>query len=514
MVIVTVDLGTTVTKVDVWDESGRLGSGRADLATFHPAPDRAEQDPGTWWPAVVDAANQARQAAPAAWSAAAAIGLSGARQTVVAVSADGSFLGPAMVWSDRRADAQAERLGQILGGGAQHVRQRTGQYLRATTVSAKLAWLAEHRPELVGAARWILSPRDWLILRLTGQAATDPTMASATGLYERSGALVDELAGAWAAHLAEIRPSASVAGGLTSMAARTLVLGPDTPVVIGVGDRAGEVLGSGAGSTRPMVSWGTAANVSRPGWSIDRPIPDGLVATRSPTGIADHREPDAAEQLEGGLSAAGSMLAWLAQLTGRPVDTLVDAAATRPAGASGVTALPWLEGARAPWWNDGAAAVFVGLRSETEPADLARSVLEGVAFEVARVLSAMRAGHPPRTDRAGAHPGGGLPHDPDAGRGFEGLELTGRGAAAPVWIEVVAAVTGCPVRIPRRGQAAAVGAALLTSAAMGQPYDRDRLDPVERVHTPDPELVERYRHLAPAADELAQALLGWPGTDG
>jgi xylulokinase len=490
VVIVTVDLGTTVTKVDLWDESGRLASGRAQLSTTHPAPDRAEQDPGTWWPAVLAAAARARQAAPAAWSAAIGIGLSGARQTMVLVDARLQPIGPALLWSDRRAGAEAAALGTRFGGD-EAVRQRTGQPLRATSVAAKLAWLGAHHPDQLARAELVLSPRDWLACQLDGAPLTEATMASASGCHERAD--IERAAaarpgapggsqGPWlvevdhARLLPRILPLGAVAGGLRPVAATDLGLPAGIPVVLGAGDRACEVLGTGATRSEPMVSWGTTANLSQPGWAVDDPVPPGLVATRSARGGAND-----SWQIEGGLAAAGSLLAWLATITDRPVDDLMARAATRPPGAGGVMVLPWLAGARAPWWRDDATATVTGLRPTTEPGDLARAALEGVAYEVDRILRIL--------------------DPPDA------LRLTGSGAAAPAWIEVVAAVSGCPVRIPRHGQAAAVGAALLTSAALGQPFDHDVLDPIERVHVPDPDLVERYRHLAPVADGLARAML-------
>ena len=178
MVIVTVDLGTTITKVDVWDESGRLGSGRAELVTTRPAPDRAEQDPQTWWPALRSACAAARRAAPEAWAEVGAIGFAAARQTIVVVGADGVPRRPALLWSDRRAGAQARTLTGALGGDAE-VRRRTGQVVRATSVAAKLAWLDADQPELRPEARWVVTPRDWVVGQLTGRTVTDPTMASA-----------------------------------------------------------------------------------------------------------------------------------------------------------------------------------------------------------------------------------------------------------------------------------------------------------------------------------------------
>jgi len=203
------------------------------------------------------------------------------------------------------------------------------------------------------------------------------------------------------------------------------------------------------------------------------------------------------------------------------VDELVAAAAHRPPGAGGLVVLPWLDGARAPWWDDTATAAIVGLRADTEPADLARGVLEGVAREVARVLEAMRVDAdrdpspaPAEPDRTRSHPPAGQLHEPDragarSGLGGEhdGLVLTGRGADGGAWMDVLAGVTGRPVQLRRSGQAAAAGAALATADALGQAWTLDRLDPVARRHQPDPGLVEHYRALAPDANRVASALI-------
>ncbi len=296
MVIVTIDLGTTVTKVDVWDESGRLGSGRADLATIHPAPDRAEQDPRTWWPALVEAAAGARQAAPVAWSAAAGVGFSAARQTMVLVDARLQPIGPALLWSDRRAGPQAAVLAERFGGDTT-VCQRTGQPLRATSMAAKLAWLGAHHPEQMSRAELALSPRDWLAHHLGGAPITEATMASASGCYERAdieraAATPTGSHGPWlvevrhARLLPRVLPLGTVAGSLRADVAAELGLPAGIPVVLGAGDRACEVAGTGATRAEPMVSWGTTANVSQPGWGADDPVPAGLAATRSATGRA------------------------------------------------------------------------------------------------------------------------------------------------------------------------------------------------------------------------------------
>jgi glycerol kinase len=96
--------------------------------------------------------------------------------------------------------------------------------------------------------------------------------------------------------------------------------------------------------------------------------------------------------LEGGLSAAGSFLAWLGRLLDRPVDELAARAAKSPPGARGVIAVPWLDGARAPWWRDDARAGFVGLGAAHGMDDLSRAVIESVAWDVLRCMEVVTAG--------------------------------------------------------------------------------------------------------------------------
>ncbi len=101
--------------------------------------------------------------------------------------------------------------------------------------------------------------------RLTGEVATDHTLASATGLFELAGgALVPGLVDDVADRLPPALPSDTVLGGLLDGPGTELGLRAGIPVVIGAGDRACEVLGTALAEAWPMVSWGTTANVSVP----------------------------------------------------------------------------------------------------------------------------------------------------------------------------------------------------------------------------------------------------------
>jgi xylulokinase len=476
-VILTIDLGTSVTKAAVWNHNGVVAAGRATLTTAHHDGRKVEQDASAWWRSVEEACH-------ATWARAGvdvmdsvdAVVFAAARQTFVPVTAAGEPVGAALLWSDRRASTEAAGLAEACGG-ADGVRTRTGAVLDGAAVAAKVAWLAGHEPDRLGAARWILSPRDLTVWELTGAVTTDVSLASATGLYDAEGREVPELVGPAAGKLPEVVASDTVVGKVRPAPARELGIKPGTPVVIGAGDRACEVLGTGASAERPMVAWGTTANVSVPVPSRPHAVPDALTVTRgAPDGWL----------IEAGLSAAGSLLAWVGGLTGTSIEELARQARTCPPGARGVLALPWPGGARAPWWRDDAGAGFVGRGLEHGAADLARSVLEAVAVEVARCLDAVRG--------TGANP--------------RALAIGGSAPTGLAWIEVLTGVTGLPALRRRSGEAAMAGAALLASAALAAGFDLEQLDPVAMETTPPGEVVERYAQLRREADRLAAAVLG------
>ncbi|HUY21888.1 MAG TPA: FGGY family carbohydrate kinase [Acidimicrobiales bacterium] len=485
--ILTIDLGTSVTKAALWRDDGLAAVGRAPLECQYGPGNRVEQDPGSWWPSVVAACEAARAGAGGRGrgrgrgrgDAVRALGFSAARQTFVPVSAAGVPLGTAMVWSDRRAGAEAAALAASCGG-ASPVREQTGVVLDAASVAAKVAWLERHEPERLRQARWLLSPRDLLAWRLTGEVCTDRTLASATGMYDDTGRAVPALVGDSGDRLPAVHPSDSVVGALLAGPAAELALPPGIPVVIGAGDRACEVLGAGASAERPMVSWGTTANVSVPAAHRPHPAPDAMIVTRGALG---------GWLLEGGLSAAGSLVAWLARLTGLDADTLLARAAVSPPGARGVVALPWFGGARAPWWRDGARGALTGLSHDHDAGDLARAVVESVAWDVARCLGSAHGS-------------------------FEGLVLGGAGAAAAVWVDVLTAVTGLAASRRLSGEAASAGAAMVVARAVGSPLDLDRFDPVVAETHPDESWAERYRALRPRVDEAATAIIGIGARDG
>jgi len=495
--ILAVDLGTTAVKAVVFDLAGGvLGEGQQEYPTCHPRPGVAEQEPEDWWMAVAAATRQAT--ASAAGARVMAIGLSAQRETVVPVDGAGRPLRPAMVWMDRRSQPQANDLAARLGATAVH--SRTGMLPEATFTGTKLRYLTETEPDVVRQARWFLQPKDYLVLRLTGAPALDPTLASRTLLWSiRDGWEADLLA--WAGirpdQLPPVVPSGAAPGRLTAKAAATLGLPPGIPVAAGAGDRCCEALGAGvtpvpasqgAPGCRVMVSTGTATNVSGVLDRIPSPLVGGVLYTR-------HAVPGQwlAEQ---GISAGGSVLRWFRDTLGHVgYDELNRLAGASSPGAGGLLILPYFMGARATRWNPTARGAWLGLTLGHTPGDLARSIMEGVALEVRACLEVL---------------GG-------AGQAPTELVMLGGGANSPLWCQIKADVTGVPVVVPRVTSAACLGAMFLGGQAAGlwtDPVAAARsANPIVKRFEPDPSrhafygrlysLYNRlYSAVAPLYDEL------------
>ncbi len=454
-------------------------SARVELGTLHSRPGWAEQEAAQWWRSVTESCALLASEHADDLSSVSAVGFSAARETFVPVRPDGSPLGMGMLWSDRRAAAEALEVAERFG--AEALRQRTGTVLDAGSMAAKLLWLARNEPNRIAEARWLLAPRDLVVLHMTGEVATDTTMATRTGLYDMDGEPAGEIVRAIVPEVGYRLPpvvaSTSVVGTLRREAAADLHLTPGIPVVIGAGDRPCEVLGTGATAEEPMVSWGTTANASIPVDPAPQPVPSGLSLSAGAAG---------GHLLEAGLSASGQALSWLSGITKRSVSDLSEAAAATEPGAAGLLALPWLNGARAPWWVPAARGAFVGLTPAHDAGHMARSLYEAVAYEVHRGLTAM----------------GVLPV------GATALRLAGAGALSSVWVEVLSAVTGLSAALSRSGEGASAGACLLAAHGAGEEVSVERINPVTARFQPDPTLEERYRELRVVADRAAHAVLG------
>ncbi len=435
------DLGTGSVKALVLDEGGRVrGEGSAPCRVSAPSPGWAESDPQDWW---IAAAKAVQTAIGSRGGEIEAVGLSGQMHGVVLSDNAGRPVRPAVTWADTRSREQLEAYERLDAG----LRGRLGNPPWVGMAGPTLLWLRDNEPESYRSARWSLQPKDWLRLRLTGEAASEPTDASATLLYdvESDGWAYDvvETFGLRTELLASLTGSARVAGELGREAAENLGLLAGTPVAAGAGDTAAAVLGSGLSLGSVQLTVGTGGQIVA---LRDRPVPD-------PEGSV-HLYRAATEHIWYSMAAvqnAGLALEWVRRLMGASWPEVYDEAFSVPPGTEGVTFLPYLTGERTPHFDPDARGVWSGMSLNHGRTHLMRAALEGVAFALRQALDAL--------ERTGV-------------RAPE-LLLGGGGASHPLWRQLLASVLGRPLLVLPDANVSAIGAALLSGLAIGAYSDCD-----------------------------------------
>lgn len=431
MIVIGVDIGTQSLKAVAADHALVPAGSAAVAYPFEtPAPGEAQQDPQLWLDALKPAIAGCLEASGAKPGDVAALGFVGQLDGCVAVDPACRALAPALIWMDRRAEAEIADIPPAL------VREHTGSVLDPTHMAAKIRWLKRRHPE---AARFH-QPVSYVVERLTGRSVFDHGLASTTMLYdlERRDFRADLLArfGISPTELPEIGEASASAGGLTPSGSALTGLPEGLPVAIGTGDDFAGPLGAGIVTPGTVVcSLGTAEVV---GAVHTHPVidPGNLVETHGfVSGFSFIENP-------GWLS--GGALTWLRQLVGfADPAALTAAAASVPAGSEGVTFLPALNGAMAPSWQPGARGMFYGLSPHHHRGHLARAVLEGCAFAMRDVIDRLDA----------------------LGVSTARVLLVGGGARSLLWAEIRAGVLGRAVERAESVDAAPMAGVLLAAAA-------------------------------------------------
>jgi xylulokinase len=482
-----IDLGTSGAKTVIVDAQGSLlAACLSEYAIDSPHPGWAEENPDTWYNAVLGTMRAALLQANLPGEAITAIGLAGQMHTTVCLDEHRQPLRPAIIWADQRSKTQVDRVYRQLG--PEKLAAWTGNPLATGFMLASWLWLQDNEPELCRATRTLLLPKDYLRMRLTGEIGSEPSDAASTLLFDPartgwSAPLLDAL------HidpnlLPPIHASAEVAGGLLPDAAAASGLRPGTPVVFGGSDQALQALAQGV-ITPGLVSCtiGTGGQLFASTFT-PRPDPDLRLH------LFNHALPQVWHVMAAILSA-GLSLKWLRDsiFTGQDYDALADGAAQVPPASEGLFFLPYLAGERTPVMDPRARGAFVGLTLRHDRRYMVRAVMEGVVFALRQGLELMD--------------GLGVP--------LERILASGGATRHPLWLQLQADIFNRPVYPSQTQEATARGGALL--AGIGAGLYRDAQDACQRtVHfseqptLPNPETAAIYGEAYRAYCQLYPAL--------
>jgi glycerol kinase len=170
-------------------------------------------------------------------------------------------------------------------------------------------------------------------------------------------------------------------------------------------------------------------------------------AHRLLTTVAWQRPGETRYALEGSVFVAGAVVQWLRDGLGLIASAAeIEPLAASVADAGGVYLVPAFTGLGAPHWDAYARGAIFGLTRGTTAGHLARAALEGICFQVADVLDAMRA---------------------DTGLAVSELRVDGGAAANDLLLQMQADILQVPIVRPRNRETTVLGAAYLAGLAVG-----------------------------------------------
>ena len=329
----TIDAGGSGVKVGVvctttWRVLANVHHEYAPVAR---EPGLLEWDPAAWWRAIADALRDAVAAAGEPASRYRGLVCTGMRIPFVLVDEQLEPVAPGVLVPDRRGAVYAASLRDAIGSDRLYT--TTGHWSALHFGLPKLVWYLREQPGLWSRTRWVLQLHDWLLARLCGTIASEPSSASMSQLMDVSrrawSSSILDAAGIDAARLPPLRDAGSVAGGLDEGLARHVGLAAGTPVHVGGGDTHVAALGAGGvahGATAVIAGTTTPIHLA-----TDAPLLDLAIRPL----VSAHLQPGVFAA-ETNVSTSGSMLRWLRGIAGLDYPALDDAAARSPVGARGV----------------------------------------------------------------------------------------------------------------------------------------------------------------------------------
>lgn len=478
------DIGTTSAKAVVFGLNGKvIAQFEEMIKTYHPNPGWAEQDPEEILQAVLSAIRAVIEKAGVDPANLAGIGFSCAMHSLICVDESGHPLSRALIWSDGRSGKQAEKIKNSSMGTA--VYQKTGTPIHPMSPFVKLSWMKENHFQPYGEAAFFVSVKEYVLFRLYGKWVVDYAMASATGMFDGHSLKWDpgalEFVGISEAQLSEPVPPTKLLTGMKREYAERMGIPAELPFSVGSAD--GQLANLGVGAILKgeiVVTAGTSGAVRQ--WTSG-------FKTQAKQETFSYRFSKDTSIVGGPTNNGGIALQWLKEVLDDQgsYDDFTALAEKVEMGADGLLFLPYVNGERAPLWNQNAKGTFFGLTIGHRKPHFVRAVLEGITFNLYQISEAL--------ERL-------------AGKS-EKVYVNGGLARSPLWLQMLADVFGKPIVVPESHHSAAWGAAWTLLVATGEASSFEDIKkniPMKETLTPNHQNHERYREIYEKYARLAKDL--------
>ena len=349
---------------------------------------------------------------------------------------------------DARATAEMAELTKRYG--ETQIKEWFGRPLCSSDVMPKILWIRNNEPEIYEKTYKFLTGSSYITAKLTGNYTVDRFLglASFNPLYHKDGTPNPETCQPICRpdQLAAVREATDLAGTVTEQAAAETGLAPGTPVIVGTDDSGAEAISTGVVEPgKMMIQFGSSIYMilgTKELIDDDRLWREEFIVP----GLCD---------ISAGTNAAGSLTKWfrdtifpdaLAQERAGGTDayeTMMQGVADIPPGSDGLITLPYFAGERTPINDPQARGMICGLTLAHTRQHLYRSALESVGYSVSQQLNIMESHHVP----------------------IEQIFAVGGGVKNPLWMQIVADITGKTICTPAITVGASFGDAMM--AALG-----------------------------------------------
>lgn len=450
-----IDAGTTGVTVMIADTEGNiLGTAYREYPCSFPHPGWVEQDMELMWTRMCEASKEVIGETGVDPKEIASLGFSSQRGTFVCVDKDLSPLADSIVWSCGRASEELTWITENLGADRYH--DISGVPLSGLWSYAKMKWVVDKRPDLLDKTHLILNGQEFFLHKFgSDDISSDPASITLNGMMDIAN--LD-----WSKELCDLinlpmdklppmKTPARQVGVISREASEASGFAEGMPICFGGGDQ--QCAAIGAGVIREGLAEITIGTASVMVAHIDsrKSDPDHLVLMGG-SGIPNKWD------MEGLAFATGVCLRWwrdtygqlergTADQLGMDVYDIISAqAASAPVGCKGYVFFPFFSGQVTPHYVDNARGGAIGLSLIHDRAMMARSIMEGGAYELRMIVDAM---------------------EKVLGKPFDSIRLSGGGAKSPLWNQIQADVYGRPVERLKVSECTTLGATILGAAGAG-----------------------------------------------
>ncbi|MDE1192408.1 MAG: glycerol kinase GlpK [Arachidicoccus sp.] len=454
--ILTLDQGTTTSRAIIFNHAGEMISiSQKPFEQIFPQPGWVEHDANEIWYTQSSVAAEAVAKADLTGADIAAIGITNQRETTVVWDRNtGIPVYHAIVWQDRRTAKYCDELKEK--GWIKKIQEKTGLVIDAYFSGTKVKWILDNikgaRERAENGELCFGTIDSWLIWKFTrgNMHITDVTNASRTMMFNIHTLEWDkellELLTIPESMLPQVRESSEVYGETA-----TTLFATKIPIAGIAGDQQSALFG------QMCVEEGMAKNTYGTGCFMLMNTGEKPVISKNNllTTIAWKINGKITYALEGSVFVGGAAVQWIRD----GLQIIHDASESEELANSvpdngGVYFVPALTGLGAPHWDQYARGLIIGITRGTTAAHITRATLEGIAFQVHGLLTAMES---------------------DSGKKSTQLRVDGGAVANNTLMQFQADIFGSSVVRPKILETTALGAAYLAGLAVGFWKDIDEL---------------------------------------